>query len=73
VFTHLNGDKTDPRKIMAFLSSSRGKIFIGNVGRKALFEDALKRVTLYSMQLPQNALMSDAVKEIAVAVNSLKA
>jgi hypothetical protein len=73
VFAHLNGDKTDPRKIMAFLSSSRGKIFISNVGRKALFEDALKRVTLYSMQLPQNALMRDAVKEITDAVNSLKA
>jgi hypothetical protein len=73
VFTHLNGDKTDPRKIMAFLNSSRGKIFISTVGRKALLEDALKRVTLYSMQLPQNALMRDAVKEITVAVNSLKA
>lgn len=72
VFTHLNGDKTDPRKIMAFLNSARGKIFISNVGRKTLFEDALKRVTLHSMQLPQNTLMRDAVKEITVAVNSLK-
>jgi hypothetical protein len=73
VFTHLNGDKTDPRKIMAFLNSPRGQIFISTVGLKALFEEALKRVTLYSMQLPQNALMRDAVKEITVAVNSLKA
>jgi hypothetical protein len=73
VFAHLNSDKTDPRKIMAFLSSNRGKLFITNVGRKSLFEDAMKRMTLYSMQLPQNALMRDAVKEITVAVNSLKA
>lgn len=46
---------------------------MSNVGRKAAFENALKRVAFYSRQFPQNALMRDAVQEITVVVNSLKA
>jgi hypothetical protein len=72
VFPRLNDESIDPRKIMAFLSSFAGKRFISDVGRKAPFENMMKRATHYSRQFPQNVHMRDAVQEITIAVNSLE-
>jgi hypothetical protein len=72
VFGHLNSEKTDPRKVMAFLISPEGKRFIAKVGQKAPFETSVRRATVFSKQLPMNMLMRDTVREITEDVNALK-
>lgn len=72
VLNHLNNEKTDPRKIMAFLISAEGKYLINELGRPELFENARKRITQYSKQHPQNEMMRDAVQEIANTINTVK-
>jgi hypothetical protein len=72
VFSFLNDEKTEPRKIMAFLSSSEGKSFIQGIGQKGQFGNALQRISLYSKQYPQNFIMKDLVQDITGTINSLK-
>ncbi|HYD94934.1 MAG TPA: hypothetical protein VEC01_06385 [Noviherbaspirillum sp.] len=66
VLAKLDDERTDPRKIMAFLSSGEGRRLIGEVGQRAPFEKMQQRIALYSRQLPQN----EAMKEIVDGVNA---
>lgn len=72
VLAHLNNEKTDPRKIMAFLAENEGKRLINDMGQRAPFENALQRITLYSKQLPDNIHMKELVQDITSTINSLK-
>ena len=72
VLAHLNNSETDPRKVMAFLMSSDGKIFIQNVGKNGSLEGALKRITLYIKEIPQKDIMQDIVDDITATISAVK-
>lgn len=72
VMARLGNEKIDPRKIMAFLSSTEGKRLIKDVGRRGPFESLHERITLYSKQLPQNQIMKEVVAEITATLSALK-
>lgn len=71
VFAELNSPKTDPRKVIAFLSGDQGKKLMKNVGRKAPFEPSLARSRAYAESLPQNTLLAGIVGQIGQAVAAL--
>lgn len=71
IFTQLNDAKTDPRKIIAFLISTDGKLLIKSTGNKSSFQKAMDRITVFSKQLPQNVILRDSVQDISKSINSI--
>jgi hypothetical protein len=65
ILSKLNEPRTDPRKIMAFLSSEYGPRLFQLIGEKARFLIVLNKISIYSKQHPQN----NDMREIVVLVN----
>ena len=61
ILSKLNDPRTEPRKIMAFLSSEYGPRLFQLIGEKARFLIVLNKISLYSKQHPQNHDMSETV------------
>lgn len=72
IFSRLNNQTTDPRKIMSYLASSDGKELIIKIGQRGPFQNALQRIQLYTKQLPQNTVMRDMVQDVAATISSVK-
>ncbi|MGH8807919.1 MAG: hypothetical protein ACREX0_08580 [Noviherbaspirillum sp.] len=70
IMARLNDEKTDPRKIMAFLGSEHGDPLMSAIGSR--FDVILQRIALYSKQHPQNREMNETVERIKLRLNSLK-
>lgn len=72
VLGYLNDEKIDPRKIMAFLISTEGKLLIARLAQPQLFEKARSSAVMYSKQYPQNEMMREAVQDITTTIDSGK-
>jgi hypothetical protein len=72
VMARLSDEKTDPRKIMAFLASAEGKQLMKDVGQRSTFEPLYQRIALYSRQLPQNMTMKELVQDVTATLQMLK-
>jgi hypothetical protein len=64
VLEHLNSEKTDPRQILAFLSSEKGKALMSSVGESKRFAPAYARLSQYSHSFPSNAFVGALAKGI---------
>lgn len=72
VLGYLNDPKIDARKIMAFLTSTKGKLLIATLAQPQLFEKARTSVVTYSKQYPQNEMMREAVQDITTTLDASK-
>ena len=72
ILTRLSSQDTDPRKAMAYLASEEGSDLMNQIGQRARFESVVQRISLYSMQHPQNKDMRDIVVQVKIALSGLK-
>lgn len=63
IIAELNFSKTDPRKILGYLTSNEAEAFLGKVNRSRI-DPALQRVRSFTDSFPQNPIIQD----LAIAV-----
>ncbi|NHZ64102.1 hypothetical protein [Massilia genomosp. 1] len=72
VFEQLNAQDTDPRKIIAFLSSPTGQAFMQAVGQRAAFEKSFARATSYAESFPGDMNITPLYDRAAASLAALK-
>ncbi|NHZ97583.1 hypothetical protein [Massilia sp. CCM 8734] len=72
IFEQLNAQNTDPRKIIAFLSSPKGQAFMQAVGQRAPFEKSFARATTYAESFPGNMNITPMYGVAAASLAALK-
>jgi hypothetical protein len=72
VLEELGAPKTDPRKVLAFLSAPEGKNLIATVAKKAPLEKALARGKAYAESFPQNRYVNGLAASISAEIDRLK-
>jgi hypothetical protein len=65
IFSKLNDPSTDPRKVIAFLSSEYAPRTFQLVGERARFLVLYDKISTYSKQHPQNREMSESVSLVS--------
>ncbi len=72
VLYELNSVKTDPRKVLAFLSSPEGDQFMSEIGRRAPIQPSLSKARAYSDSFPGNQMVLGFANDIGKRASLLK-
>lgn len=68
VWARLNDERTDPRKILGFLTAPEGKAFIRSQGRGASFTRPAQRAATFARQFPGHPVMSPLTQSLEHAL-----
>lgn len=71
VFERLNNERTDPRKILGFLTSANGKKFIHAVGSKRPFANAAGRAVAFAAQFPGHPVLEPMAQDLQQTLSNL--
>jgi hypothetical protein len=72
VLAHLNGDRIDPRKILGYMASPKGKRFVKDVGQKAAFAHAAARASALAEQFPGHPVLAPMANDIRMTLRGLR-
>jgi hypothetical protein len=73
VLAHLDDPETDPRKLVAYLSTPEGKDLMARVGKRGPFAGAVRRAGDYADSFPGNLNVKKLVADIVGAWHKLPA
>jgi hypothetical protein len=68
VWTRMNDERTDPRKILGFMTAPEGKKFISTQGNKGAFAKAAQRASAYARQFPGHPVMSPLTESLELSL-----
>ncbi len=71
ILSRLNDERTEPRKVMAFLISEYSEKFLMTINQRSRLLIALEKVAFYSKQHPQNRDMREIVETVTSKVAQL--
>lgn len=73
VLAHLDDPETDPRKLVAYLSTPHGKELMARVGKRGPFAGAVRRASDYADSFPDSLHVKKLVDDIVDAWHKLPA
>jgi hypothetical protein len=68
ILERLNSPKTDPRKVIAFLSTKEGKEFVAGVGDAKKFALANEHIQQYADSFPSNVFVKELVESAGASL-----
>lgn len=71
VLSRLEAPETDPRKVIAYFSSSEGKRMMKDLGSRNRLEPLFQRAHQYSESFPQNQVTADLVRGLDSSLSQL--
>jgi hypothetical protein len=72
VWTRLNDERTDPRKLLGFLTSTEGTAFTRKVGSHSAFARPVQRVTEFSRQFPGHPTLAPTARGMLERMDTLR-
>jgi hypothetical protein len=72
ILRRLSDPATDPRKVMAFLSSPHAERLYAVIGERARYLVLMERIALHSKQLPMNRDMAEIVELVGARLARLR-
>jgi hypothetical protein len=72
VWERLNDERTDPRKLLGFLTSTEGTAFTRKLGSRGAFTRPVQRAAEFSRQFPGHATLAPMARGMLVHMDSLR-